>query len=74
MDEHGKIVKHWDILQIIREASANENGMFKQLAHMPSRSRLFSMSAPGAHRQDTSLGEALQAFKSRFGMQDLSAP
>ena len=24
----GKVVEHWDVLQVIQESSANENGMF----------------------------------------------
>ena len=27
-DDHGKIVEHWDVLQIVPEISANDNGMF----------------------------------------------
>jgi len=27
-DDEGKIVEHWDVLQVIPEASRNDNGMF----------------------------------------------
>lgn len=27
-DEHGKVVEHWDVLQVIPDHSANDNGMF----------------------------------------------
>ena len=27
-DEEGKVVEHWDVLQVIPEKSANDNGMF----------------------------------------------
>ncbi len=27
-DEHGKVVEHWDVLQVVPGESANDNGMF----------------------------------------------
>ena len=27
-DENGKIVEHWDVLQVIMDGSANDNGLF----------------------------------------------
>lgn len=27
-DQNGKIVEHWDVLQVIRSESANDNGLF----------------------------------------------
>lgn len=28
LDGDGKVVEHWDILQLLPDASANDNGMF----------------------------------------------
>lgn len=28
LDDHGKIVEHWDAVQVVPEVSANPNGMF----------------------------------------------
>jgi predicted SnoaL-like aldol condensation-catalyzing enzyme len=27
-DEHGKVVEHWDVLQVVPETAAHNNGMF----------------------------------------------
>ena len=28
LDDDGKVVEHWDVLQVVSETSANDNGMF----------------------------------------------
>jgi predicted SnoaL-like aldol condensation-catalyzing enzyme len=28
LDEHGKVIEHWDVLQVLPASSANDNGMF----------------------------------------------
>jgi predicted SnoaL-like aldol condensation-catalyzing enzyme len=28
LDAQGKVVEHWDVLQIVHDQSANSNGMF----------------------------------------------